>query len=243
MVQASCYSLAELVRARYTGDAAGDAAILNKMATGPVELVADILYTCLCLANDHYPEEELAWLRTLDLTGAAWHAKPNYAGGPYRTQPIVYGASLRKEGRAKVPLQLRLREGGATTVRTFERGLGVGGHHKWAFTFRLPPGVFESLDIYLGMHATLGNVPSGSQPHGKMQLLLLLDERVLYDSGLITPETLGSHAVVDVRPGGLLQLRMVDRSGDWANYGNQVVYGEPRLIRSPSAPRGLSPAE
>ena len=44
---------------------------------------------------------------------------------------------------------------------------------------------------------------------------------------------------MDVRAGGLLQLRMVDRSGHWANYGNQVVYGEPTLLRAADAPRGL----
>ena len=62
---------------------------------------------------------------------------------------------------------------------------------------------------------------------------------MLFDSGILTPDVPGAHAVVDVRQGGMLELRMFDRSGHWANYGNQVVFGEPTLRRAPDAPRGL----
>jgi len=89
------------------------------------------------------------------------------------------------------------------------------------------------------MHATLGNVASYGKEHGAMQLGITVDQAVLFDSGLLTPESLATHAVVDVSAGGRLRLSMADRSGHWANYGNQVVYGEPTLIRSPDAPRGL----
>jgi len=117
--------------------------------------------------------------------------------------------------------------------------MGVGGHAKWSFVLAIPPKVFDQLDIYLGMHATLGNVASYGKKQGEMQLQIVLDKNVLFDSGVLTPDKTASHAVVDVSAGGRLQLKMFDRSGHWANYGNQVVYGEPTLIRSKRAPRGL----
>ena len=124
-------------------------------------------------------------------------------------------------------------------MRTFERGLGVGGHAKWAFAFKIPPEAFGELDIYLGMHATLGNVASYGKKHGCMQLQIKLDDKVLFDSGILTPDVPASHVVADVRAGGILRLCMLDRSGHWANYGNQVVYGEPTLRRAAEAQRGL----
>ena len=243
LVKGSCYELTDLVSARYAGDDSRAAAILNQTASRIAQFCADVLHTSVCLAEDRFAADELAKLATVDLTRVSWLRKPGYAGGPYRTQPIVYGASLRREGRKKVPLKLRLPEGGAEEVKVFKRGLGVGGHAKWAFALEVPAGVFESLDIYLGMHATLGNVASYGKKHGEMQLQIALGRKVLYDSGVLTPEKLGAHVVVDVRAGGRLELRMADRSGQWANYGNQVVYGEPMLVRSAQAPRGLGAAQ
>ena len=239
MVQSSGYGLTALVEARYAKDDARAATMLNEIAAAPARLVADLLHTCVCLAEGRYEPAETRWLETLDLTQACWQRKPGYAGGPYRTQPIVYGFSLKKEGRQKVPLELRLVKDGREQVRTFQRGLGVGGHAKWAFAFTIPPKVFGKLDIHLGMHATLGHVASYGKTQGEMQLQIALGKKLLYDSGVITPKVPGAHAVVDTSAGGRLELRMADRSGHWANYGNQVVYGEPVLVRSPDAPRGL----
>lgn len=239
MVEASCYDLPALVQARYDGAEDRAQTLLNGIAERPARLVADLLHTAICLAEDRYEPAEMEWFATVDLTHAAWSSKPGYAGGPYRTQPTVYGASLQKDGRKEVPLKLRFVENGQDTVRTFERGLGVGGHAKWAFAFKIPPKVFGALDIHLGMHATLGNVASYGKKHGCMQLQIKLDDSVLFDSGTITPDVPASHVVADVRAGGLLQLCMLDRSGHWANYGNQVVYGEPILRRAADAPRGL----
>lgn len=239
MVLASCYSLAALVQTRYAGDSAAAERILREMASRPARLSADLLHTAACLAEGRYGAEQVAALSSVDLSRAKWLRQPNYAGGPYRTEPIVFGASLQKEGRKRVPLMLKIVQDGREQVRTFERGMGVGGHRKWAFAFKIPPRVFGELDVHLGMHATLGNVASYGQKHGVMQLQIALGNEVLFDSGILTPDVPGAHAVVDVRQGGMLELRMFDRSGQWANYGNQVVFGEPTLRRAPDAPRGL----
>ncbi|MBT3377522.1 MAG: hypothetical protein HN742_36045 [Lentisphaerae bacterium] len=239
MAQESGYGLVALVQAHYSGDTQAIAGRVSEYKRRAAEFAADLLYTAACIAQERFIDEDMAGLQTVDLTQVPWLRKPGYAGGPYRSQPIVFGASLQKEGRKKVPLQLRLPIDGGEAVRTFERGIGVGGHAKWSFDLALPPGVFASADMYLGMHATLGNVASYGKEHGAMQLGITVDQAVLFDSGLLTPESLATHAVVDVSAGGRLRLSMADRSGHWANYGNQVVYGEPTLIRSPDAPRGL----
>lgn len=96
------------------------------------------------------------------------------------------------------------------------------------------------MDIHLGMHATLGNVSSYGKKHGCMQLQVELGEIALFDSRILTPDVPASHVVADARAGGVLRLCMFDRSGHWANYGNQVVYGEPTLRRATDAPRGLT---
>jgi len=80
---------------------------------------------------------------------------------------------------------------------------------------------------------------SYGKKHGCMQLQVKLDEHTLFDSGILTPDVPASHVVADVRAGGMLRLCMFDRSGYWANYGNQVVYGEPTLRRADDAPQGM----
>ncbi|MFH0964757.1 MAG: hypothetical protein V2A58_12205 [Planctomycetota bacterium] len=197
---------------------------LRRMNENIARLVCDAVFTVTSMATGAYDDADLAGLQHLSLEDLHPVSRPCIAGGPYRFTPFVKGACLSADRRC-VPLAVRLLDG---SVRSFARGWGSGTHIEAVLAYDLPPQVYEALEVTVGLHEPLGR-------DGRVRLRVELDDRPLVD-GVLSRENPAIPCCLPVVAGGYLRLITRSLLEDWTAPENNLVWGDPRLVRSPQAP-------
>lgn len=213
-----------IVLALQRGDRATAARLLREMDEDAARLTCDVIHTMTSMAAEHYRDDRLEDLASVSLVDTYPLCRPWIAGGPYRFTPLVPGACLTPD-RKRVPLTLRMPDGRKCT---FERGWGSGAHVETVLSWQLPAEVFETLEMTVGLHEPLGR-------NGRVQIVVELDEQTLSDD-TISSSTPSVDLSLPVRRGGRLRIVTRGLTDDWTRPENNIVWGDPRLVRASDAP-------
>ncbi len=182
------------------------------------ELVADALYTALCLATGRIDPAEARACDGLPVAGLEFAPFRGKAGEPYVWVPFLIGQSLDAR-RAAHPLAVLGR------AAPFETGLGMGAPATAELPFA-PAGAWARLTATIGLHPAAG-------PKGAVQFVLQAGGQELYRSPTIRSGEPGVAVDVTLPEGelGLLALTTEPVDGSESSPDNQCVWGEPRLWR------------
>ena len=214
-----------IIQALYAGDTKASNAARQRAALVGARLVADALYTVMCLGLGEVDPREAAQLRAADLSAFA----PNEAASLYLPQASFFskpywghalrGAILDGKGEP-APLRLNVPDGDSTVARTLETGIGTGTRSVLSYT--IPPGVYTRFTAWAGLHADFG-------ASGHVRFDVTGNGRSLVRLGSVKGNT--TAARVDVPIEGITELRLTVASAGGDGSGNFVVWGDPRLVK------------
>ena len=114
------------------------------------------------------------------------------------------------------------------SVREFRRGWGSGTHIETVLAYDVPRSVFDSFHMTIGLHEPLGR-------KGRVRILVKLDRDVLFDHALHDRSPSARVSAV-VRKGGVLRIVTRALTPSWSTPDNNLVWGEPHLLRADDAP-------
>lgn len=168
-----------LVPALYSLCQSNEQAFVREVATAAAEgtrLVADALYSIVCVAADRVDPAEAAQLPSevnlADLAPATgtefrqdWCGEPNYQGRVMRNACGSFGWMSEPRDLGTRPLKLKMDNG---TVREFAKGWGMT--RVTECTFLLQPGLFRTFSVWVGNHPEIGQT-------GETVFEILLDGR------------------------------------------------------------------
>lgn len=215
-----------IIQGLYGGDRERVVRAQTAAATSAGEVVADALYSALCLGQGRFPPDADAVLSTMDLSGLVPLEATNLAlpqssffSKPYWGRPHE-GVILRGGGEP-VPLILRVApDGKDVEERRFDRGIGLGTRS--VLTYLVPDGVFREFSAVVGLHAELGR-------NGNVAFEVNGDGKLLCRVGPMAGE--GPAQAVCVSLAGVSRLQLVTKSAGGDGSGNYAVWGEPRLVK------------
>lgn len=191
-------------------------------ATGGVKLLADTLYTVLCIARGRFDEHTPARVDLSEFTPATgtafkWSDR-NHQGRFIRN---ASGAWHQREGEPKgigrQPLKLRMKDG---ATREFATGFGVG--HECEYTFLLPRGVFRAFTVWVGNDAALGT-------RGRNEFEIQLDDKVVATTGVLTGDAPAVQLEIPLGEAARLTLRCKSTAKPDFTHG---VWAEPILSKA-----------
>ena len=199
-------------------------------AAHAIKLVADALYTFLCIAHNRFsPQEQVELAQDLNLadftpiSGQAFRwGRKNYNGRFFRNASGGIGEDRYPVNLGLYPLQLKMPDG---KIRNFEKGFGVGA--ETTYTFLLPPGAFHGFKVWVGNHAEIG-------AKGTSKYEVLLDGQVVSSSIWIEGPTTPAQ-LLEVPLGRAKRLTFHTMGKGEYTMGNvHAVWAEPKLVRDVS---------
>lgn len=195
--------LIPMLQAYGKGDKAAFATAGLAAARPGAELVADLLYSLICAGKGKVDAAEAAALpKEVNLadcavaegTGFTWN-RMNYQGRALRNASGTFGWASEPADLKPVPLKLKMEDG---SVKTFDKGYGVGGLTE--YTFLLQPEVFKTFSVYVGNHAQIGK-------EGVCSFQVVLDGKVVADSGMLKGDAPAKLLKVELGKARKLTLR------------------------------------
>jgi hypothetical protein len=216
--------LIPMLLAYFKGDDQGRATEALAAAAPGARLIADVLYTLLCISQNKIDPAEVAGLPQIinlaDLTiasGMPFSWRPNYGDQALRNASGKTGLVYTDPpGLTAQPLRLLMEDG---QVREFKKGYGVSS--KTHYTFLLKPGVFKTFSV------TVGN-QSGIGASGFSGFQILLDGKIAADSGLIAGKSPAKILKVDLAQARELTLQ---NYGECSSTKCHAVWADPVLSR------------
>lgn len=215
-----------IIHALYAEDGKTVAAHQMKAATMDAQVVADALYTILCLGADKVDAGERKSLRTVGIArffpleaANLYFPQSQYASSPYwghaRSGVVLEG------GTKAVPIRLRIHEREGAVEREFAEGISpIMGR---PLTYLLPKGVYQRFTVLAGLHPRLG-------AKGRVDFKVLGDGKPLASATLGGSEPAQSF---DCDVAGVMQLQLVATSGGPEYKSHYASWAEPLLMRKP----------
>ena len=213
-----------VVQAVYADDRARATQLLREMDEEVARVVCDCIHTVTCMGKATFATEQRDALRVVRLEDQYPLNRPCIAGGPYRFTPMVRDACLDAD-RIPVPLAVRSSNG---TTKTFEHGWGSGTYFEMVLAYELPPYVYETLAMTIGLHEPLGR-------QGRAHVAVELDDTTLFETELDGDRPCAD-VQVDVSRGGYLRLVVRAPKATGPTDNDHLVWGDPRLVRANDAP-------
>ena len=213
----------------------GKRAIANKLRSEvnktSAQLVADVLHTSFCLAFSKFNSQEVKPLEKISLNTLMPIRFPRHLSFPYRFTPIIKNFCL-DDNRRPVPLRLKLKKGGKIQIVNFSEGMGTGCHIEYTIAYDIPARVYTKFKCAVGLHSELGQ-------GGKILVEIKIHRKRAFEK-VFSDIDPASYVEIPALSGGILELIVKDRTGNWTNPKNNIVWGCPLLIRSPYAPSGIN---
>lgn len=217
-------ALPAILTCTYAGDDGGAVKAAIRPAVEDAKLVADMFFTCFCLADGEFDPIQVKALETLDLTTIVPLAAPALISHPYRFSPLAYGCSVNTK-REPVGLRLWLEEAqGERREVELAKGIGTGCCR---FSYQIPPEVFREFRCTAGLHSRLGLHPSGAN----LRLTIRFGGKAVFQSGTLGAGSAACKVAIPVAAGGILEFVSEGRPGLSGNEANHAVWGEPTLLR------------
>ncbi len=147
-----------IMQALYAKDDAASNAAQQKAGQLDAEVVADAIYTALCLGQARFDPQAIEPLARVDLSPCVTLETPTLAwpqsaffSKPYWGHP-TRGVSMRG-GKEAVAIRVKGADD-ALGDKPIEDAVAVGT--KTTLTYLVPPGVYDRLEVWAGLHAELG---------------------------------------------------------------------------------------
>jgi hypothetical protein len=217
MVRANRFELVPMVHDLWRGENESARTRISRTNRRMCGVAADLLSTLTCIACDRFEAGDRKRLERVGLEELEPIDRPYILPG-YEATPLVVDHNLDEQKR-KVPLRLAMPDG----VRTFEHGIGTGCHVEVLVAYDLPKDVYEHLRGSIGLHTELGR-------QGAFAAEIRLAGRTILEDHF-DAEHPAAEFDLPVRDGGMLELFVRDRTGDWGTPHNHIVWGEPHLVR------------
>ena len=213
-----------IIQALYAGD---DDAVLKhqlKAATVDAQIVADALYTLICLGKARFEPVADESLRSAGISHFwpveavhLYYPQTHFFSSPYWGHARV-GVVL-EEGKKAVPIRLRLPSNQGFEEREFPDGISTGMGK--ALTWILPQGIYHRFTVWAGLQAGLGD-------KGRVEFTIMGDGKPL--ASAVIKGTDAAHAFeCDVTGVTQLQLNVISRGLDAKS--NYAVWAAPTLVK------------
>ncbi len=215
-----------IIQALYAQDEKGVVTNQLKAATKDAQVVADALYTILCLGTKKLEPGEQTSLKTVAIgaffpleAASLYYPQTQFFSAPYWGFP--HSGVILKEGKKAVPLKLNVDEKSGGLIEQFGNGISVGMGKP--LSFLLPKGVYTKFTAIAGLHAELG-------AKGRVEFILRGDGKPL--ASAIVDGTGPAHIFeCDIRDVSLLQLAAESRGKD--PQSNYAIWADPVLAKEP----------
>ena len=214
-----------IMQALYAGDEAASAAAQQKAGQVDAAVVADALHTVLCLAKKQFDQEAVAALRQVDLSVQIPLEAPNLATpqSAFFSKPYwghaTRGVTLRD---GKIPVPIRLKEpDNALGDEPIEDAIAVGTTAR--LTYLVPPGVYDHLEVWAGLHAELGGAGD-----------VVFQIRAADGKALATEQVRGDQPAhhFTVPLAGQTRIQLVTTAGSRDSTANYAVWARPLLVKA-----------
>jgi hypothetical protein len=198
-----------------------------RAATMDAYVVADTLYTMLCIAKGRFDPKELAQLAIVDVSSLtpaevihqSYFPQHSYFSDPYFGFPVR--DAILAEGKQKQSLLLGVATDGAVVSREFEHGLGLGTGCR--VTYALSNRVYDRFDCRVGLHASLGK-------QGRVVFRVYADGKEVFESGEMTGESPAQQVRLPIW--GVHELAIATQSRSKVRGHNYAVIAEPTLRKA-----------
>ena len=198
-----------------------------RAATMDAQVVADALYSMLCIAKERFNPEETARLAVVDVSSLtpvevihqSYFPQHSFFTDPYFGFPVRDG--ILAGGKQKQTLVLNVAKDGNVSSQEFKHGLGLGTGRR--VTYALPDKVYDQFDCMVGLHALLGK-------EGKVAFKVYADNMAVFDSGEMTGETPAKKVSLPVW--GVKEIAIMTESRNTIRGHNYAVIAEPRLRKA-----------
>ncbi|QOV90459.1 NPCBM/NEW2 domain-containing protein [Humisphaera borealis] len=213
-----------IIQALYADDAKRVESWQIKAAKVDAQVVADAMYTILCLGAERFDEAEQKSLRRVAIGGFF----PLEAASLYYPQSQFYSSPhwgharsgvILAEGKKAMPLRLRVSDGDGTAEREFTNGVSAGMGK--SLMFHLPRGTYARFSVLGGLHPQLGE-------KGKVEFAVIGDGKTL--ASAIVAGTEPAHAF-DCDISGVAELKLSLTSRGSEPKSNYAIWAEPLLIK------------
>lgn len=213
-----------IIQALYADDAPAVAKGQMKAAVVDAQVVADAIYTLLCLGADKFDPAERDSLDSVGISSFfpveathLYYAQTQFAGAPFwgHAQKGV----VMEEGNKPVPLKLRIRENDTSVEKEFAEGISTVMDRP--VTWLLPPGVYQRFTVLAGLHPDLG-------AKGRVEFTVLGDGKPL--ASAIVSGAEAAHPL-DCDVSGIKQISLVTAGRSVASKSNYAIWAEPVLVK------------
>lgn len=214
--------LVPLVMSHYGKNASRECAIRRQIGRATAELTADVIYSLYCMATGQAPAAKVKTLERVclcDLKPIDYH---RHSRPPYRHHTMIFDHALDCQGRQR-PLALNVKSGNCWRERTFERGIGVGLHRVVTLAYPVPARVFRRFEGVIGLHSKLCG-------KGELDFDLRLGNKKLLACRL-GPAQPSARISVPLISGGILRFRFCSQQSFWRMTVDNLVLGEPYLVK------------
>jgi hypothetical protein len=198
-----------------------------RAATMDAYVVADALYTMLCIAKGRFEPEEMARLAVVDVSSLtpvevihqSYFPQHSFFSDPYSGFPVRNG--ILAGGKQKERLVLNVPKDGNVSSRDFKHGLGLGTGCR--VTYALPGKVYDQFDCLVGLHASLGT-------EGRVVFRVYADGVVVFESGEMTGESPAQKVSLPVW--SVQEISIATESRNKTRRHNYAVIAEPTLRKA-----------
>lgn len=213
-----------IMQALYAGDEAASNAAQQKAGRVDAMVVADAVHTVLSLAREQFDEESVAALQQVDLSIRIPLEAPNLAmpQSAFFSKPYwghaTRGVTLR-EGKIPVPIRLKTPDN-ILDDEPIEEAIAVGTTA--TLTYLVPPGVYDRLEVWAGLHAELGTAGE-----------VVFQIRGSDGKALATAQVRGDQPAhrLTVPLAGQSSIQLVTTAASPASTSNYAVWGRPQLLK------------
>lgn len=191
-----------------------------RAATMDAQVVADAVYTILCLGTEKYSDAEQSTLQHMQIGGfypleaaSLYYPQQQFYSSPHWGHPR--SGVILAGGSKAMPLKLRLASGEKEFANGISAGMGK------TLTFLLPKEVYSRFTVLAGLHPELG-------ARGRVEFVVSGDGKPLRTITLngTDPATL---IECDVSGVSQLQLTLTSRGVDAKS--NYAIWAEPTLLK------------
>lgn len=213
-----------IIQALYAEDKEGVTTNQLKAATMDAKVVADALYTTMCLGSGKFDSAERASLEKVGISRFfpleavnLYYPQTQFFSAPYWGFP--HSGVVLAEGTKAVPLKLRVQDKTGTGEKEFADGISVGMGR--SLTFLLPKNVYGRFTVLAGLHSELGT-------KGRVEFTVSGDGKPLA-SIIVSGTDPAARLECDITHVSELQLTAVSRGTEPKS--NYAIWAEPMLVK------------
>jgi hypothetical protein len=189
------------------------------------EIVADALYTLICIAEQKFEPQAEAALQSVDISGnypleapKLYMPQSSFFSKPYWGYAKV--GKILKDGKDAVPLKLRIKKGQGVEIQQLASGIGTGTHS--VLTYFIPADVYKSFTVTVGVHPELG-------AEGRVNFQIKSNGVILGKAGPLSGADTAQ--TLDINLKGVTNLQLIASSAGGDGKGNYAIWGSPKLVK------------